>query len=325
MSTHARVVAVVLSLALAAPFGERFASAAPASLAGTASTPRDESLEAPAAAETFTVGTLRVQRYGDHGRPLILIPGTEGGSWEWRGEIQRFRGDHVIYAVTLAGFDDVPAPKHRGHLFDQTDASLAKLIRSRHIETPVLIGHSLGGGVSIRFAELHPTLISGVISLDAPPVFPGMEDATPTQREAFAKQLSDPVAKATPQQRRVQQVEEMRESMLDPAMAARYARLNARSDQATVAQYLREAPMLELRPGLKNIRVPVLLISPYYAPDFSKPPMQFSEAGKAAHYKSLLVGARNAQVLSISPSRHYVMFDQPAKLDAAIADFLERL
>lgn len=325
MSTRDRVVAAVLSLALAAPFAQHFANAAPASLAGTASTVRDESLEAPPAAETFTVGTLRVQRYGDHGRPLILVPPTEGGSWVWRREIERFRRDHVIYAVTLAGFDDVPAPKHRSGLFDQADASLARLVKSRHIEKPVLIGHSLGGGVSIRFAELHPTLISGVISVDAPPIFPGMEDATPAEREAFAREFSESIAKPTPQQRKAQQVEEMRESMLDPVMAVRYAALNSRSDQTTVAQYMREAPTMDLRPGLKNIRVPVLLISPYYAPDYSKPPMQFTEAGKAEHYKGLLAGARDAQVLSISPSRHYAMFDQPDKLDAAIEDFIERL
>jgi hypothetical protein len=51
----------------------------------------------------------------------------------------------VIYAVTLAGFDGVPPPPDRHDLDVQTIASLGQLIVSRHIDKPVLIGHSVGG------------------------------------------------------------------------------------------------------------------------------------------------------------------------------------
>ncbi|MGH2509491.1 MAG: alpha/beta fold hydrolase, partial [Ktedonobacteraceae bacterium] len=64
-----------------------------------------------AASRTFTVGTLRVQQYGTHGRALILIPGLSSGPGAWQGTIAHFEKDHVIYALTLAGFDGTPAPK----------------------------------------------------------------------------------------------------------------------------------------------------------------------------------------------------------------------
>lgn len=284
------------------------------------------SLEAPAAEETFTVGFLRVQRYAGHGRPLLLVPGMASGSWAWRGQIERFRGSHEIYAVTLAGFDDVPPPPDTTDLAGQAVASLRQLILQRRIDKPVLVGHSLGGALVTLFAEEHPDFIAGVIAVDGLPIFPGMETMTPAEREREATKMADEVANATPEQFRQQAFTFMQPGCtIDPAVDARYLPLIARSDQATMATYLRQGVPADLRPGLKHVTVPLLEISPYYAPDFSEPPMQATEAEKTAYYRQQLAGAPDARVLSISPSRHCVMFDQPEKLDAAIADFLRRL
>lgn len=324
MRIRTLAAATALSLVIAGPA----ALASPAAFHGAASTSavNPSALEAPPAAETFTVGTLRVQRYGDHGRPLILIPGLAGGSWVWRGQIEHFRSDHVIYAVTLAGFDGLPMPKDHTHLIGQADASLLKLIQSRHIDKPVLIGHSLGGTLSIRFAEEHSDLIAGVIAVDGLPVLPPGDRLTSAQRKAGAEKMYDAMVKATPQQYRAQTLRYMQYmGTIDPAKAARYAPFNARSDQAAVAEYLKEDAGGDDRPGLKNIRVPLLEISPYYQPDFSKPPMQFTETQKADYYKRILAGDPTAKVVSIAPSRHFVMLDQPQKLDQAIAKFLKRL
>ncbi|MGH8162054.1 MAG: alpha/beta fold hydrolase [Gammaproteobacteria bacterium] len=307
-------------LALAAPAASTHATAAAKTSMNTASL---ADLEAPKANKTYTVGTLRVQQYGNHGRPLILIPGLEGGSWVWRDTIGNFRSDHVIYAVTLAGFDGIPAPKGGGSLFDRGDASLLKLIKSRHIEKPVLIGHSLGGTLSIRFAEQHSKLLSGVIAVDGLPILPGMERVSAKQRKVYAAQAEARIAKATPEQFHQGVIAFMvRRDMLDAARAKRYAALNARSDQAASAKYFGEDMAADYRPGLKNIGVPLLEISPYNAPDFSKPPLVMTGEQKTKYYESLLAGAPHAKVVSISPARHFVMFDQPKQFQAALTTFL---
>ena len=320
MTTRVGVVSLVLL------FGCTAANHAAAAPAASATAIQSSTLEAPPADETFTAGILRVQRYGTHGRPLILVPGTESGSWAWKGQIERFRGRHVIYAVTLAGYDGVPPPKQRGDLIGQAIASLRQLIVSRHLDKPVLIGHSLGGALVTVFAEQHSNLIAGVIALDGLPIFPGMEDMTPAQRRIEADKLAAEVANATSEQFRKQAFSFMQPPCtIDPAMDTALLPLMARSDQATVAEYMKQGMPSDFRPGLKNIRVPLLEISPYYAPDFSEPPMKMTETEKTAWYERQLTGAPDARVLSISPSRHCVMFDQPEKLDRAIEDFLARL
>lgn len=148
-------------------------------------------LEAPPAAETITVGLLRVQRYAGDGRPLLLVAGMESGPWAWRPQIERFRGSHEIYAVTLAGFDGVPPPADTGDLAAQASSSLRALIVERRIDKPVLIGHSLGGALVTLFAEQHPGLIAGVIAVDGLPVFPGMDTMTPAERMREGGKMAD--------------------------------------------------------------------------------------------------------------------------------------
>jgi pimeloyl-ACP methyl ester carboxylesterase len=269
------------------------------------------------------VGTLKVERHGDQGRPVILIPGLEGGPWVWERTIEALQKDHVVYAVTLAGFDGVPAPAGGGSLFDRADASLKQLIEQRKIDKPVLVGHSLGGTLALRFAGEHPQMISGVVAVDGLPVFPGMERMGVDQRKALAARLQQQVAALSPEQFAAQSVGYMQKvGVIDPQLAARYAPMNARSDIKASAQYMAEDMAADYRPLLKHANVPILEISPYNAPDFSQPPKAMSEAKKTAYYESLLAGAPQATVISISPSRHFVMLDQPAKFQLTLDRFL---
>jgi pimeloyl-ACP methyl ester carboxylesterase len=83
--------------------------------------------------------------------------------------------------------------------------------------------------------------------------------------------------------------------------------------------------MLDLRPRLGSIQVPVIEISPFHAPDLAA--LGIDEAGKTNYYRMLLQGVGKLEVVSISPARHFVMFDQPEKfataLDGALAKVIE--
>ncbi|MEO8779259.1 MAG: alpha/beta hydrolase [Rhodanobacter sp.] len=283
---------------------------------------------APAMAQpaVSTVGTLTVERHGDEGRAVILIPGLQGGSWVWKQTIEHLSKHHVVYAVTLAGFDGVPPPAHGGNLFDRADASLLQLIKQDKINKPVLVGHSLGGTLALRFAGEHADLISGVVAVDGLPIFPGMDRVSAEQRRAMSAQMGKQLAAATPAQFKAQSLAYMQKiGTIDPQRAARYAPLNARSDIQASAQYMAEDLASDGRNGLKHANVPILEISPYYAPDFSSPPMIMTAAQKVAYYQSLLANAPNAKVVSIAPSRHYVMLDQPVKFQQALDRFLQGL
>ena len=92
-----------------------------------------------------------VERHGQRGTPMILIPGLASGSWVWQDAIRTFRDDHVLYVVTLPGFDG-RAPV-AGNMLDAARQSLQELIASRKLAKPVLVGHSLGGTLALAVAQ----------------------------------------------------------------------------------------------------------------------------------------------------------------------------
>lgn len=273
-------------------------------------------------AQVEQIGTLRVQQSGTHGRAVILIPGLECGAWVWQQTIADLEKDHVVYAVTLAGFDGTPPPARMTGLGDQASASLLQLIEQHRLDKPVLVGHSLGGALALRFAGEHAELIAGAVSVDATPIMPGMDQPDGPQRQQLRAAL-EKIGPATA-------LEDMRQTVIDPAMAARYAPLVARSDPASVHAYLAEGLDTDLRPLMQHANVPILEIAAYYRPDFERDAAMsgqpvMAEADNVAYHQSLLANAPNAKVISISPSRHFVMLDQPEKFRQALAAFLQAL
>jgi hypothetical protein len=90
-----------------------------------------------------------------------------------------------------------------------------------------------------------------------------------------------------------------------------------------VAHFAAQLIELDLRPQLRAIRVPVVEIAPFNAPDLAR--TGIDEAGKVAYYRQLLSGVEQLEVLPISPARHFAMLDQPDRFAQVMDNALERL
>jgi pimeloyl-ACP methyl ester carboxylesterase len=276
-----------------------------------------------AAPAQFEIGALQVEQVSRKGPALILIPGLASGSWVWTDTATRLRGKYSIYLLTLPGFDGrKPVP---GATLDSLSTDLAALIEKRKIERPVLVGHSLGGTLSLSFAAGHSDVLAGVIAVDGLPVFPGTEGMT-GDRSTMAQQVRAQFAGQTPEQFvQGQQAFMKRVGSVDEATALKLAEHSSRSDIGATAEFAAQAMAADLRPRLPGIKVPVVEISPFNAPDFAA--MGVDEERKTGYYRMLLAGIEKLDVVSIAGARHFVMFDQPEKfaaaLDAALAGMVE--
>jgi pimeloyl-ACP methyl ester carboxylesterase len=270
---------------------------------------------------SFDVGALTVEQVEGKGPPLIFIPGLASGSWTWKEDARRLSTGHAVYVVSVAGFDgrkSVP-----GTTLDSLSNDLRTLIDGRHLDKPVLVGHSMGGTLAMSFAAEHSDLIAGVVAVDGLPVFPGTENAT-GDRSAFAQRARAQIENQTPEQFAAYQQTYMKQfGSIDEGKAKTIAELSSRSDPRAVAEFAAQLLLLDLRPKLGAIKVPVVEISPFYAPDFAA--MGVDEAGKTNYYRMLLGGIERVDVLSVSPARHSVMFDQPEKFAAALDQALAKV
>ena len=301
--------AIVVTLCMSTAHHSRAADAAP-----TAN--RYAATIAPA--ERFEVGGVLVERHGGKGRPLILIPGLASGSWVWQDTIRAFAPDHAVYVLTLPGFDGRPpagpAP------FAAARAAVEELIASRRLDKPVIVG----GILALAVGEDKPALVGGIVSIDGLPVMPGAEDMTPPQRAQFAERMRAQAGNQPPERFAQQQQGYMRTiGVMDMARADALAQLTARSDPASVGTWAADVVTVDLRPGLKAIQAPVLAIVPYLDLDSSQ--QGLTPAAKADYYRALMEGTPKLQVVTVAPSRHFAMIDQPQAVTAAIRTFLDTL
>lgn len=270
----------------------------------------------------FDVGTMHVERHGERGSPVILIPGLASGAWVWKDAVAALQGEHRVYALTLAGFDGRPAVK--GDPLALAAASLQELIVSQHLDKPVLVGHSLGGTLSLMFAAAHPELIGGVVAVDGLPVFPSTEAVLAAQRPALAERVRAQFTAPSQAAFEAQQLQYMKGiGVVDAGKAAALAKLTSRSDRVAVADYAAAVMALDLRAQLPSIRVPVLEVAPYLASDYAA--MGISEEAKRGYYRSLLGGVPQLEVISIPQARHFAMIDQPQAVNDAVRKFLAAL
>jgi pimeloyl-ACP methyl ester carboxylesterase len=276
-----------------------------------------DAADAPA---NYQAGALAVERLAGEGPPLIFIPGLASGSWTWRQDAERLSKRHTVYLVTVPGFDGRKAAP--GTTLESLQQDLGRLIEDRHLDRPVLIGHSMGGTLALAYAAAHSERIAGVIAVDGLPVFPGTEGIT-GDRGPLAQRARAQIENQTPEQfANYQQTYMKRVGAIDEAAAGRIAESSSRSDPRAVADFAAQLLLLDLRRRLPGIKVPVVEISPFYEADFA--PMGVNEEAKTNYYRMLLGGIEKLEVLSVSPARHFVMFDQPEKfaatLDQALAN-----
>jgi pimeloyl-ACP methyl ester carboxylesterase len=269
------------------------------------------------AAERFDIGATLVERHGQRGTPVILVPDLAAGAWSWQSTIAQLKGEHVVYALTLPGFDGRPAVAGQG-LAAAQDA-LRVLIESRKLGKAVLIGHGLGGTLALQLAAQHPELAAGVVSIDGLPLVPGTEDWTPMQRTQMINAIAN--RKQAPFARQQQYMRGT--GVIDMARADELAKLAAKSDPAAVSGYLAEALALDVRAALPAIKAPVLLMAPYF--DLDGEQQEMTQASRIEYYRSLMKGTPDLSVVAISPARHYAMFDQPQQVGEAIRAFLAQL
>ncbi|MEO8019820.1 MAG: alpha/beta hydrolase [Pseudomonadota bacterium] len=268
---------------------------------------------------TYDVGALQVEQVSNKGPAVILIPGLASGSWVWTDTAARLRAKYSVYLLTLPGFDGrKPIP---GTTMDSLAQDLAALIETRKISKPVLVGHSLGGTLSLGFAAGHSDLIAGVVAVDGLPIFPGTENVS-GDRSTLGQRIRAQFEGQTREQFATgQQAYMKRIGSVDEAIAMKLAGFSSRSDIGATADFAAQVITADLRPRLTSIKVPVVEISPFNAPDFAV--MGVDENGKTGYYRALLTGIEKFDVVSIAGARHFVMFDQPEKfaaaLDAALA------
>ena len=103
------------------------------------------------------------------GQPLFLLHGWGCNAETFKGARQFLEQHFLVVAVDFAGFGQSEEPREVWGVEEYT-RSVEAIAKEEQIESPILIGHSFGGRVSIVFASRNKT--HKVILVDAAGVKP---------------------------------------------------------------------------------------------------------------------------------------------------------
>ena len=131
-----------------------------------------------------TLPTFKVEVIGE-GPALIMIPGLACTGEVWTETVKQLSGDYQCHVLTLAGFGDQPALASPNESYLTTiQSGLVKYIEKEQLVRPILLGHSLGGFLSLSTAIAHPDLLEKVIIVDSYPFYTAAMNPMATMDQA---------------------------------------------------------------------------------------------------------------------------------------------
>jgi len=243
------------------------------------------------------------------GPAIVMIPGLASSGATWDGTVAHLSPHYSCVVVTLAGFAGVPPIQ--GDLLTAARDQIAQYIRDHHLDRPIIMGHSLGGDIALDLAARNPRLVGPVIIVDSLPFFAGawfnadsLAAAQPTidrMRTGMDAMTHDQwltTTRAGTSTNGLATSAKDQKTLIDWGLT---------SDQKTVTDALIELVSTDLRPELKDIQAPVLVIGTWVG---------LKEYGVTAASAGDLFHQQYASVkdfhFAMSPTaRHFVMWDDP--------------
>ncbi len=263
-------------------------------------------------------GRLTVTVQGS-GPDVILIPGLACSRAVWDGTVAHLAGHYRLHLVQVAGFAGLPAQANAtGPVLEPTIAALDAYIKTNHLQSPLVIGHSIGGLMGMLLALEHPEDTGKLLIVDSLPFYSvlfGAADAAAAAPQAA--QMRDQILHETPA------AYAQGERQFLPTMVSSPAGLKAAtewalaSDKSVVARALYEDLTTDLRPRLKEIKIPVTMLYPW-SDAIGLPPARVDDL-----YQSNFATLPNKHLVRIDKSYHFIMLDQPAAFATQVDEFLK--
>ena len=107
------------------------------------------------------------KKYGDKGQDLIVIHGLFGMSDNWNTLGKKFAKYCKVHLIDLRNHGRSPHAEEFN--YEVMCEDVLEYMQDNNIEKPIILGHSLGGKVAMKFAFLHPDKIEKLIVADIAP------------------------------------------------------------------------------------------------------------------------------------------------------------
>lgn len=250
------------------------------------------------------------------GPDLVFIPGLASSRETWKAQAERLKGRYRLHLIQVAGFAGEPASANAsGPVLIPTAEAIDAYLVEQHLMPATVIGHSLGGTIVLYLAEHHPADLKKAMMVDTLPFYATLM-AGPNATVESVKPMADAIRASKSQMTDAQRTQMLASMATAQSDKDRIAAWSQATDKSAVSNALADDLTLDMRPGLAEIATPLTLVIPDYAP------LGVPAGANLANYKRDYAAVKTMTFVPVKNSLHFVMFDQPAQMNAALDVFL---
>lgn len=202
------------------------------------------------------------------GPAIIFIPGLNSSSATFTETCDAFKHAYTCHLLHLPGFaGQLPNPVAQTRFLTTMRDSIHSYIRTQKLKKPILVGHSLGGVLSLMLALEDPELASHLIIIDALPFYPAIHNPalTPETTQPQAQQMRDQIMSVSDEQYQSNAAMQLVSMSNDPARMPLLTEWSKTSDRATTSQAMYDMMTTDLRGELNKIKTPTLVLGAWAA------------------------------------------------------------
>jgi pimeloyl-ACP methyl ester carboxylesterase len=240
---------------------------------------------------------FQVQVSGKGKKSIILIPGFASSGKVWNETKARFEKNYTCHVLTMAGFAGVPAGGDEA-TFKKWEEGIAAYISDKKLDKPVVIGHSMGGGLALALAANHPEIIGRIVVVDALPCLAAVMD--PTFKAKEVNDCSQIVAMMTGMDNdKFYQMQKgnIPRLLADTTMQNEVISWSVKSNRMTFAKMYCDFSNTDLRESLSSIKCPSMIL------------LEPSFAGIKGSIEAQYKGLNNADIRYATKGLHFIMYD----------------
>lgn len=263
--------------------------------------------------------SFRVEKSGQ-GEPLLLIPGLTCSGDVWDETVDWLDDTYECHVVTLPGFAGQPPIQTEGYLKTVGD-ELLEYLEAQKLQNTTVIGHSLGGFLSLYVGTRQSPLISGLIVVDGLAFMGASQNpaATPESMKAMAEMMRNNIATQSPEQYEQTQPAMLASMISDPRRIEIAMEWGRQSDVATTAQAMYELFQWDLRDEMDRIQVPVLVLGAWAGYRDYGVTRQMIQGSFDLQFAKL----PQKEIKLSDEGKHFIMWDDPVFFNREVREFLE--
>ncbi len=249
------------------------------------------------------------------GPDVIFIPGLASAPKVWDKAIAGLNGKYRVHRVQITGFGGPGTINRTGPVLDGVIAELHAYVKRNKIKRAAVVGHSMGGFLSLMLALRHPEDTGRIMIVDSLPfagLLFGANDVTEANRRAtpINDRMSalDQAGFAAGQERTMMTL--VKSDAERPWLVA----MAGASDPATVGHIFYEVATTDLRGDLAKLKVPAIVLYAHNA--------YFTAEMAAQAYGAAYQANPRVKLTPVADSYHFIMQDQPVVFARELAAFL---